>query len=66
MGTLSCPMHEANEFLGSRKVDDSCDNGRNDNPQELEPIEEWYTDERWFPEVVEGRPQQNDERENEK
>ena len=32
--------HEADRSLSSRKVDDSSDNGRNDHPQELEPIEE--------------------------
>jgi hypothetical protein len=51
--------------LGSRKVDDCCDNGRNNHPQELEPIEKWDADKRWFPVVVEGRPQHNDKRDDE-
>src|SRR5437764_11175220 len=34
-------MHETDESLSPRKVDDGRDNGRNDNPQELEPIEKW-------------------------
>ena len=58
-------MHERDESLGSRKVDDSRDNGSNDNPQELEPIEEWNTNERRVPKIVEGWPQQNKKRKNE-
>src|SRR5437868_15195844 len=34
-------MHETDESLRSRKVDHRRDNGSNDNPQQLEPIEEW-------------------------
>jgi hypothetical protein len=58
-------MHETDEPLGSCKVDHRRDNGSNDNPQKLEPIEEWNTDKGWFPEVVEGRPHQHNKRENE-
>jgi hypothetical protein len=49
-------MHETDESLCSCKVDHRRDNGSNDHPQQLEPIEEWNTDKRWFPEVVEGWP----------
>src|SRR5947209_10080055 len=59
------PMHERDESLGPRKVDHRRDNGSNDNPQQLKPIEEWNTDKRWFPEIVEGRPHQYNKRENE-
>ncbi len=44
----------------SLEIDDRCDRGRNEYPQELEPVEEGYTNELRLPNVVERRIKQDD------
>jgi hypothetical protein len=45
---------------GSPEIDDRCDHSRNENPQELEPVEEGYTNELRLPNVIERRIKQDD------
>ena len=57
--SLSMTMNEG--WLGSCEIDDGCNNGRDDNPEQLKPIKERDADELWTSEVVERRPEQDDE-----
>jgi hypothetical protein len=45
---------------GSYKVNYGRDDGRDNNPEELEPVEERNANELRLPEVVEGRIKQGD------
>lgn len=50
--------------LGLQPVDYSQEYGGDDDPKQLEPVEEWDADERWIVEVVE-RGQEHDEKRDE-
>jgi hypothetical protein len=47
---------------GSQEVDYSHQNGRENDPEQLEPVEKRHTNEDWLVSVVKWRPQQDDER----
>lgn len=46
---------------GPRQVHHRRYDGGNDDPEQLEPVEEGHADELWLFEVVEGRPEQDNE-----
>jgi hypothetical protein len=47
--------------LGSREVDYCRDNGCDDHPEELEPVEEREAEQHWFPKIVEWGPEHHNE-----
>lgn len=53
-------------YLYAREIDHRRNNRGNNDPEQLEPVEERDADERRVPEIVEGRPQQDDKGEEQK
>src|SRR5262245_17604225 len=53
--------HNALMLVPGGEIDDGRQNGADDHPQELIPVEERHAEERWLGSVVEGRPQHGDE-----
>jgi hypothetical protein len=53
-------------WLGLQPVDYSQEYGGDDDPKQLEPVEEWDADERWILEVVERGPEHDEKRDEEK
>jgi hypothetical protein len=51
--------------LGLQPVDYGHEYGGDDDPKQLEPVEEWDADERWLLEVVERGPEHDDKRDEE-
>ena len=49
-----------------RKIDYCRNDGGENNPEKLKPVEKRDADERWLSEIVERRPQQHDKREKKK
>ena len=56
-----CMTGGGHRFLGAAEVDKRCNNGRDDNPEELEPVKERDADKLWIFKVVEGGPEHRDE-----
>jgi hypothetical protein len=51
--------------LGLHPVDYSQEYGGDDDPKQLEPVEEWDADESWILEVVERGPEHDEKRDEE-
>ncbi len=47
--------------LCSYKIDHCCNNGRDDDPRQLEPVEEWDAEQSWLREIIKRRPEQDNE-----
>ena len=47
--------------LGSYEVDHRRNNGCDDNPRQLEPVEKWDAEQAWLCEIIKRRPEQDDE-----
>lgn len=47
--------------LGSHEVDHRRNNGCNDDPRQLEPVEKWDAEQSWLCEIIKRRPEQDDE-----
>jgi len=54
----STNSYRTGSSLRSHEVDHRCNNGCDDNPYQLKPVEKWDAEQLWIYEIVKRRPEQ--------